>query len=68
MIFGNSLCDVLSPDFQLAERQMGYLVDPKSAFEFLPIAMHIERSQLKANLLEYIEEFSTVSQAVITWI
>ncbi|KAA0193759.1 hypothetical protein FBUS_00932 [Fasciolopsis buskii] len=43
----------------LAERQMGYLVDPKSAFEFLPIAMHIERSQLKANLLEYIEEFST---------
>ncbi|TPP62391.1 hypothetical protein FGIG_04392 [Fasciola gigantica] len=49
-------CDELA---DLAEIQMGDLADPKTAFEFLPIAFHIGRNKLKASLLEYIEEYSS---------
>ncbi|VDP78774.1 unnamed protein product [Echinostoma caproni] len=44
---------------KLAEVQIGDLVDPKTAFEFLPAAFRLGREQLKSDLLEYIEDYSS---------
>ncbi|CAH8466727.1 unnamed protein product [Dicrocoelium dendriticum] len=42
----------------LAETQLGCLIDPKTAFEFLPAAFTLKRDFLRTAALEYIEDYS----------